>query len=399
MSSQMSLPARSPVRTAAFYVWAILLYALVSATVGEVLVRLLVEPAVVPGPSRIIRTIDPFTANPYVVRMQPYLHLHVPGSIYYQSRAGYRVRYEINSRGFRGPEARPRAESGRRRLLVVGDSMVEGQGVEFGRTFSALLDREFRQQGWEVMNAGVQAASPLYYAANLERYLALDPDAVLVVLYENDLGDDRVLEQRFDELPYLASPPDVLGPSWIDELQASHLFAFVLGAWSRWDGPPLEPLVTRNRRRLEPLEQDEEQRAYREVAYYLIAPSVFDDHWLTSQRYLDSVLSALQRRGIDVMVSYLSVLALDRDASPEFRVHSALLDDRLARWADRHALAYMSLVPTIADLYRSRDPATVAIPMDGHLTDESHAAVAEALQPWLRQHLGQDGSAGIPSGR
>ena len=54
---------------------------------------------------------------------------------------------------------------------------------------------------YEVLNAGVQGASPIYYALNSTRYIDLKPDTIVLLLYENDLWEDRVRELNYEALP------------------------------------------------------------------------------------------------------------------------------------------------------------------------------------------------------
>lgn len=364
----------------------------IAGMVGEVIVRLLLPPPYIPKPSPVFGTIDPFRANPYIIRMRPYLYLHIPGSTYYEKRSSYRVRFEINSRAFRGPEISSPDRGHARRLLVVGDSMVEGQGVAFDDTFAALLDRAWQPRGWQVINVGVQGASPLYYAANIDRYLALSPDVVLIVLYENDIADDRSRERNYFELPYLIVPSSVSGGgAWLDTLHASRFVDLVETTWHTLRTSPVGTLILENLNGVEALGSSEEQEAYRSVGHYLIAPSRFDAQWRMTQRYLDFVADRLSATHTSVLLANLSVLGMDPASRAEFKIHSRALDEHASRWAAHRGISFISLLPTLEALFRDRQPERVAIPNDGHLTSESHVVVASVLQAWLTQQLVNQG--------
>ena len=110
----------------------------------------------------------------------------------------------------------------------MGDSVAEGHGSAFDKTFTALLNQSFDASDWEVVNAGVQGASPIYYAANLQRYLLFEPDAVLMVLFENDLNDDQKLADAYFKLPILDKPDTLLGRVPNDSVyELSQLFLFL----------------------------------------------------------------------------------------------------------------------------------------------------------------------------
>ena len=96
----------------------------------------------------------------------------------------------VNSLGLRGPEpARPKPD-GRRRLIVLGDSVaapLEG--------FVALLGKRLGP-GWEVMNAAVPGYTTYQERRLLERdLLALQPDLVAL---QYCLNDNHQFLHRFD---------------------------------------------------------------------------------------------------------------------------------------------------------------------------------------------------------
>ena len=178
---------------------------------GEIMIRVCRTPHAfppLPAPS----TIDPYQTNPYVVRFRPFLYSHIPHARYTQARSYYQVDYRINARGYRGAEI-PAKQAGRPRLLVLGDSVTEGHGCAEAESYPSLLQQRLADAGWEVINAGVQGASPLYYAANLPRYLALQPDAVLLTIFENDVYGDRMLESSYFDLGWLDDTSTLLGHS------------------------------------------------------------------------------------------------------------------------------------------------------------------------------------------
>jgi lysophospholipase L1-like esterase len=82
-----------------------------------------------------------------------------------------------------------------RRLLVIGDSFVEGVGLAYEETFVAGLALRLAARGVEVSNAGVVSYSPSIYLRKTrflveERGLVLD--AVLVLLDVSDVEDEAV---------------------------------------------------------------------------------------------------------------------------------------------------------------------------------------------------------------
>jgi lysophospholipase L1-like esterase len=97
----------------------------------------------------------------------------------------------VNAAGLRDSEELPVPKpAGELRVLVLGDSFSFGNGVADRDTYAEVLERELRARGLaaRVLNAGVQGYDVHQEADWLrERGLALEPDAVVVGLYENDL--------------------------------------------------------------------------------------------------------------------------------------------------------------------------------------------------------------------
>jgi hypothetical protein len=90
------------------------------------------------------------------------------------NRDGFRSR-----RDFREPDPRPR-------VVVVGDSMVYGSGVEEPERFTELL--EALEPGWRIDNLGMVAYGPDLMLRALEAVgLALDPTVVVFAIFSHDV--------------------------------------------------------------------------------------------------------------------------------------------------------------------------------------------------------------------
>ena len=95
------------------------------------------------------------------------------------------ARFRSDARGFRvGAETSPR--DARYRVLLVGDSFVEGLMVDYEETFAGLLEQDLRAAGLdvEILNSGVSGWNPFQYARFAEALPeALRLDLALVFLY------------------------------------------------------------------------------------------------------------------------------------------------------------------------------------------------------------------------
>lgn len=115
-----------------------------------------------------------------------------------QEHYTYLHRTRTNSMGLRGPELGAKAEGGERWLLL-GDSLVYGQGVADEHTLGALLEEEATRRGRtiEAVNGGLRAYATHQEVALLEELGdTIQPDGVLLCWYWNDISE-RDIEETF----------------------------------------------------------------------------------------------------------------------------------------------------------------------------------------------------------
>lgn len=137
-----------------------------------------------------------------------------------------------NSLGFRGPEFEIEKPPGVTRLLVLGDSMTYGTGVEYEETYPAVLDA--MDPKLQVINTGVPGYHGGHQLLLLEEWIGpLQPDLVLVAYFWNDLwgasgrgtserGGFAHFELVDGELVHFpADPPTIENPSF-DHLRRRH---------------------------------------------------------------------------------------------------------------------------------------------------------------------------------
>ena len=112
---------------------------------GEVLARVLDVVDRLNGYQRILYTRGPSLDLPY--RLRPGVEITLLGAP-----------VRVNRLGFRGPEITPAPAPGVHRVLVLGDSVVFGQGLEEEETVSGVLAVRLNAGGagrYELINAGV----------------------------------------------------------------------------------------------------------------------------------------------------------------------------------------------------------------------------------------------------
>jgi hypothetical protein len=145
----------------------------------------------------------------------------------------------INSKGLRDKEHECQRQRKKKRILVLGDSMVWGWGVEAQDRFTDRLEASIPDV--EVVNAGVPGYSTDQELIWLEREgLKYRPDLVILVLYFNDVIDNPLKRVHlvFSKPAFELEPsgaltltgvpcprPSVVGMSVVKLFASSSLFA------------------------------------------------------------------------------------------------------------------------------------------------------------------------------
>jgi hypothetical protein len=103
----------------------------------------------------------------------------------------------LNSQGLRGGEIAIPKPEGVLRILCIGDETTLAAGVEEQATYASLLQQHLGSQSSqpiEVINAGINQSCPLLASLHLkQRWLALQPDLIILHFDMTDVGDDHRL--------------------------------------------------------------------------------------------------------------------------------------------------------------------------------------------------------------
>lgn len=116
-------------------------------------------------------------------------------------RTPYAVESRYNALRFRDAELGPKP-AGVRRVMVLGDSFTEGQGVKEPDTYPRVLEARLNASGgarWEVRNCGRRGADfPLLYEL-FDQILRYDPDVIVygMVLNDADQSDEFHARQTY----------------------------------------------------------------------------------------------------------------------------------------------------------------------------------------------------------
>lgn len=171
------------------------------------LVSLLLAAAVFEGGLRLVGLGPPVT----LAQFDPQLGwVKTPNLKVHRSTREYDVTFEMNALGLRGdPMDSPGKPAGTLRVLMLGDSFVQGYTVSRDDLFVDILARWWKSEGRavDVINAGTEGYSTdqeALWLAGPGR--AFQPDVVLLFPYENDLFWDR--ETSYDRYQKPRINPD-----------------------------------------------------------------------------------------------------------------------------------------------------------------------------------------------
>ncbi|MBI5056259.1 MAG: SGNH/GDSL hydrolase family protein [Nitrospirae bacterium] len=99
-----------------------------------------------------------------------------------------------DSLGFKNGSAKKISiNSESKRILFIGDSFTEGNGIEYPNTFVGLISTELSKKGIEVLNAGVASYSPIIYWRKTKYLLeevGLKFDELVVFIDFGDAGNE-----------------------------------------------------------------------------------------------------------------------------------------------------------------------------------------------------------------
>ena len=100
-----------------------------------------------------------------------------------------------NSLGFKDKQNRAvdKKTKLKKRIIINGDSFVEGIGIEYKKTFVGMLDNYLYEKNIEILNAGVASQSPILYYKKIFHILEiqnLEFDELILFLDISDIPDE-----------------------------------------------------------------------------------------------------------------------------------------------------------------------------------------------------------------
>lgn len=302
--------------------------------------------------------------------------------------AGRKIRFEINAHGLRDdPGVGPGEHPGTFRVLMLGDSFVQGYTVDRAELFVDQLEGWWTSEGRavEVVNAGTEAWSTdqevLWFLQNGK---AFHPDLVLLFPYENDLywngqpayasGFQKPLFQP-DGLPVERTLEKPRAKGWLASSATVGLLR-TIGAWMRETVEGVQPIP--------------------EFGVLLDAPPEGYDEWLARTRgALQALRDGCQFLGADLLVCPIpSKSAVDPDERAFFQAWKRGMQGRSDWSPDRPVNAFLELATGLGiSTLDPRAALTAATRAQGKLYFEEdvewhfNARGNEVFAAWLHDEL------------
>lgn len=272
------------------------------------------------------------------------------------------LEFRFNSLGVRGPEYGPK-RPGIKRIVVVGDSFTEGQGVREDEVYPSALAAQLEAAApgrYEVLNFGQRATDfPELYAL-FERALDLSPDLVIYGLCLNDPARSADYDRRWPRLN-----------DWIMVRRAPVLLG--------WRDSRLRALVA---------DRLDQRRISRNTSEWYLGMygAANREGWERTKHDLRRMKQAVESRHAQLLVVVWPLL-VDLERGYPFReVH-----DRLTHVFERQGLAHLDLLRVL----QGQETASLwAHPADRHPSGKAHALAAESLAPVVRRLLETPAPAG-----
>jgi hypothetical protein len=278
-----------------------------------------------------------------------YEALGVTGIDAVAARAPFAVEFRYNSLFFREREPGPKPP-GTIRVVLLGDSFTEGQGVKepdtTARRLQALLGRD--GQSWEVLNCARRGADFPSLHKMFDKVLPFDPDIVVHAAVLNDADRSADVGARLDRLDdWILDRRRLVSASGAPGPFESRLLDFVR---DRLDGARVGRETTR---------------------WYLdLYGPANREGWERTQGYWRDMDLRMRARGGRFLIASWPLL-VDLDDYP-----FAAADETIARFCASAGIPRVDLRPAL----RGRPPSSLWVhPVDHHPNDVAHALAAQAL--------------------
>ena len=327
-----------------------------------------------------------------------YGFFHRPGASGWIETPEFTSHVRFNARGLREREVAVPKPAGLYRVMVLGDSFVEGAQVPeadtVARQLEGILAGAAPGRQVEAINAGNAGFGTAQELLFLEHEgAAYGPNVVVLVYFvDNDLPDNGYRVARERKLDTTRRPFFVPDGNGGIELRPG-----LAPSPDRFEAlrPWLRGLVTYNTIENfllwhEAREQEQAQIGKNRPTYLPEPPKEWEEAWWVTEQLLGRVQVAATSIGAElVLVAAPSFYQVDADAwealirntSDYNRYRQDTPNRRLAEIAERQGLRYLDLLPAVREAQEAG--AKLYFPADGHWTSAGHQFAARQIADYL----------------
>jgi hypothetical protein len=330
------------------------------------------------GSEALLKLVVPVVYRPQVTRVHPVLGwTHAPSASVTGELEGSTLRVSYNQHGYRIPEHTFDNPDGRQRVVILGDSYVDGAEVDDRDVHTVLLQQ--RMPDAEVINAGVYGYSTAQALITLEEVgLRYGPDLVVLLTVENDFFDNTRNFAYFGPAPRFRLDADSLilepatGTLAMETFRATNLPV-----------PWVMPYLHRHSTVYYLLNHHIYQRIIGTRIEAIMASQVNavspDDRVELYRRIVVRMARTAERAGADFVVffAYLRGEVRRNDASPRAELARRLTDD---------GVAVVDLFDELREAELS-SPASLWYELDSHWNPLGHRTAAELMRPRIEEIL------------
>lgn len=270
-------------------------------------------------------------------------------------RTPFAVAFEYNEHLCRGGEVGPR-DPDVQRIVMIGDSFTEGQGVRQQDTFSSILGHEL-EGPVEVINCGRRGHDFPEIHEFFDRQLALEPDVVVYAMILNDPVQSDAFHARQAYLD-----------DWIMDRRRLFTGEHLRGP-SFWD----LRLYTLAHDAIEAIRVGQETMQWYRDMY----DEPNQEGWDATQTHVLQMHEAMEARGGELLVALIPLLIGLDDEYPFADVSGTIAEAFEAREVSFH---------DTTPAFLGRSPSELWVhPADRHPNEMGHRIIADDLRPELQR--------------
>lgn len=355
---------------------------------------------------------------------------NIPGASKRYASGEYAHDVTYNSHGIRGPERGYDKPAGARRIVMLGDSYVDGFSVPRESRVSDVLETQLNGASpgsrTEVLALGVSGYSTDQQLLWLDdegwRY---QPDLVILMFFENDVwfngeatlgerGKPRFVEEggaltlspTLEPLRAELPPPQPTGAAGVEAWLASQSKAYALSKATLQMYPGLRRLGVRLGLR-SPVDEmwAAKARMQGELQVYARAPSAdVEARWQLTQALLREMGRESRTRGVRFLAFLIPArISVDRDEWNAVRSAMRLSSDdwdpsvvasRFSAMCQAESLECIEPTARFTEVQRGLAAGTALYyKTDGHWNASGHHVAAEILAEWIRDTAPEVGGA------